>query len=290
MNVELVVDAKSELGEGPVWDERSQSLFWVDIENGHLHSYQVAGDANRVWEVGCKIGAAVVRDGGGMVLATADGFELFDLKSSEKTPIADPENDRPNNRFNDGKCDPQGRFWAGTMSMLGEHKAGSLYVLDQDQSVRHIVDGVTTSNGLGWSPDQSSMYYIDTPTMMARAYRFDGQSGTISDERVAVEIPDGVGRPDGMTVDADGMLWIAHWDGGRVTRWDPVKGRLLETVPVPADRVTSCAFGGTNLDTLFITTARHGLSAEKRAAQPHAGGLFAIQPGVGGMAASRYAG
>ncbi len=290
MNVELVLDARAELGEGPVWDESARILYWVDIESGKLHAHQPGGEPDRVWDVGCKIGAAVVREKGGMVLATADGLELFDLATSKKTLLADPEADRPNNRFNDGKCDPHGRFWAGTMSMVGQSEAGSLYVLESDHAVRRVLSRVTTSNGLDWSPDHATLYYIDTRTMMVRAFDFDSDAGAISNERVAIQIPDGVGRPDGMTIDTDGMLWIAHWDGGRITRWNPGTGERLDTVLLPVDRVTSCTFGGPGLRTLFITTARHGLDADKLASQPHAGGLFAIQPNVGGMPAIKYAG
>ncbi|MFW6170190.1 MAG: SMP-30/gluconolactonase/LRE family protein [Planctomycetota bacterium] len=290
MNGELVIDARAELGEGPVWDSRLECLFWVDIESGKLHAHEPRGEADRVWDVGCKVGAAVPREAGGMVLATAHGFELFDLETSRKTPVADPESDLPDNRFNDGKCDSEGRFWAGTMSMARQREAASLYVLQTDHVVKKVFGGVTTSNGLDWSPDQASMYYIDTPTMKVRKFDFDGISGTIANEHVVVRFPDGVGRPDGMTVDAEGMLWIAHWDGGRVSRWDPRTGKLLDTVLLPVDRVTSCAFGGSDLKTLFITTARHGLDEHALLEQAHAGSVFAVRPGVGGRIANRYAG
>ncbi len=290
MNVELVVDARAELGEGPVWDGTLQRLYWVDIEGGQLHIHQNGGEADRVLSVGCKVGAAVLRAAGNMLLATEHGFEQFDLETCQRTPLADPESHLPGNRFNDGKCDPRGRFWAGTMSMLGQAQAGSLYVLEADHSVRHVLGSVTTSNGLDWSPDGTTMYYIDTPTMIVRAFDYDADTGQIAAQRTVVRIPDGVGRPDGMTVDADGMLWVAHWDGGRITRWNPADGDLLTTVMLPADRVTSCAFGGNDLDTLFITTARHGLSPRQREEQPHAGALFALRPGVHGLPAHPFAG
>jgi len=290
MNVELVIDARCELSEGPVWDSRSEQLYWVDIEGSRLHACQLKAMESLSWNIGCKIGAAVPRESGGMMLATEHGFELLDPENSQKQTLVDPEADRRQNRFNDGKCDSRGRFWAGTMSMAKEPKAGSLYVLEPNHTFRHVLDGVTTSNGLGWSPDDATMYYIDTPTMMARAFDFDVDSGTLSNERVAVHFPDGVGRPDGMTIDAEGMLWIAHWDGGQITRWDPNQGRLLETVRLPVDRVTSCAFGGPDYETLFITTAWHGLDDAQRAAQPHAGSIFAIEPSTGGLPSYRFAG
>ncbi len=239
MQAELVVDARANLGEGPVWDRNSQKLYWVDIEECQLHVHEPGGVLDRIYDVGCKVGAAVPRQEGGMILATQNGFETFDFDTQTRTTLVDPESDLKNNRFNDGKCDVRGRFWAGTMSMVREAKAGSLYVLETDHRVRRLFGNVTTSNGLDWSLDLSTMYYIDTPTMMVRAFDYDADEGSISGERIVVQVPEGVGRPDGMTVDAEGMLWVAHWDGGRVTRWNPLDGRLLATVAIPADRVTS---------------------------------------------------
>lgn len=288
--VDLVVDAQAQLAEGPVWHSQKQVLYWVDIEGAALHIHDPDGAPDSVYPVGCRIGAAVPRRSGGMVLATEDGFEEFDFETGCKTQIADPESHLPNNRFNDGKCDARGRFWAGTMSMVKEKGAGSFYVLEADGLTRHIFGGVTTSNGLGWSPDGRTMYYIDTPTLQVAAFDFDVEHGALSNRRVILTFPEGIGRPDGMTIDAEGMLWIAHWEGGRVTRWNPKNGSLLSTVPVPADRVTCPTFGGKDLDTLFITTARHGLDQAALSRQPHAGGLFALRPGVHGLPAHEFGG
>lgn len=290
MNVSLLVDAQADLGEGPIWDHTLKQLYWVDIEAGQVHIHRPGVELDRVLPVGCKVGTVVPRASGHLMLATAQGFEAFDTDTCQRTTLADPERHLPDNRFNDGKCDAKGRFWAGTMSMTRQQHAGSLYVLDTDHCVRKVLDGVTTSNGLDWSPDLSTMYYIDTPTMKVQAFDYEAQTGAITHQRTAVTIPEGVGRPDGMTVDAEGMLWVAHWDGSRVTRWDPASGELLQTILLPADRVTSCTFGGEQLDTLFITTARHGLTPEQLARQPHAGGLFAAKPGVCGRPANRYGG
>jgi len=288
--VELVVDAKAQLGEGPVWHAPKQLLYWVDIEGAALHVYAPNGAPDTVYPVGCRVGAAVPRSSGGMVLATENGFEAFDFETGSKTPLADPESHLPDNRFNDGKCDARGRFWAGTMSMVKQKEAGSFYVLDPDGTTRHLFGGVTTSNGLGWSPDGRTMYYIDTPTMQVSAFDFDEEQGQLSNRRSIITFPDGIGRPDGMTVDAEGMLWIAHWEGARVTRWNPAEGSLLATVPLPVDRVTCPTFGGKDLDTLFITTARHGLDENALARQPHAGSLFALRPGVTGLPSHEFAG
>ena len=288
--VELVVDAKAQLGEGPVWHAPKQLLYWVDIEGAALHVYAPNGAPDTVYPVGCRIGAAVPRSSGGMILATENGFEAFDFETSAKVPLANPESHLPNNRFNDGKCDVRGRFWAGTMSMVKEKEAGSFYVLEPDGTTRHLFGDVTTSNGLGWSPDGQTMYYIDTPTLQVNAFDFDEEQGQLDNRRVIITFPSGIGRPDGMTVDEEGMLWIAHWEGARVTRWNPADGALLATVSLPVDRVTCPTFGGENLDTLFITTARHGLDEDTLAQQPHAGSLFAFRPGVKGLPSHEFAG
>lgn len=287
--VDLAVDVHAQLAEGPVWHSEKQLLYWVDIEGAALHVHDPNGPVDTVFPVGCRIGAAVPRRSGGMVLATEQGFEAFDFETGSKSPIADPESHLPHNRFNDGKCDERGRFWAGTMSMVKEKEAGSFYVLETDGHTRQLFGAVTTSNGLGWSPDGLTMYYIDTPTLQIAAFDFDAEQGTLDNRRIIFTFPEGVGRPDGMTVDAEGMLWIAHWEGGRVTRWTP-DGKLLTTVQVPADRVTCPTFGGKDLDTLYITTARYGLDETALLRQPHAGGIFVFRPGVEGLPTHEFGG
>lgn len=290
MNADLVLDVRAQLGEGPVWHARQQRLYWVDITAGMVHAHDPAGEPDVAYRVGQLVGAAVPRRSGGLMLATQSGLGSFDLQRQEFTLLAAPEKHLSDNRFNDGKCDPRGRFWAGTMSMVRKSGSGNLYCLDTDGTLRHVFGGVTTSNGLDWSSDQRRMYYIDTPTMQVAAFDYNADTGAISNRRTIITFPDGIGRPDGMTVDADGMLWIAHWDGGRVSRWDPAEGRLLQEIHLPVVRVTSCAFGGPNLDRLFITTARHGLTEEQLRDQPHAGSLFAVSPGVAGLPANEYGG
>ncbi len=290
MTPELVVDARAQLGEGPCWQARTGRLMWVDIEGGKLHVHDPEGEPDAVYEVGMRVGAAVPRIAGGLLLATEQGFQAFDLDARRLELVADPESHLPDNRFNDGKCDPRGRFWAGTMSMTRQPRTASLYVLEPGGSVRRVLEGVTTSNGLDWTEDGKTMYYIDTPTLQVAAFDYDEEQGTIAGRRVVVQFPDGIGRPDGMTLDREGMLWVAHWSGGRVSRWDPAGGRMLAEVKLPATNVTSCAFGGPDLDRLYITTARHRLDEETLAREPHAGGLFAIEPGVAGRPSYEFAG
>jgi sugar lactone lactonase YvrE len=289
-DLKLVWDAKAELGEGPCWDHRSGRLIWVDVLAGRIHFYDPAGGDSRTIRLDRKVGAVVPRLQGGLVLALDNGFHTLDLQTEQLTPLADPESDLPGNRFNDGKCDPAGRFWAGTMDMKEESASGSLYCLNVSGPPVKAASNVTVSNGMDWSLDLHTMYYIDSPTRRVMAYDYDLNIGCISRPRVAVEIPEGEGFPDGMTIDAEGMLWIAQWGGWQVGRYDPATGAKLGSIPVPAAHTTSCAFGGDHLDELYITTARIGLNEEESAQQPHAGGLFRIKPGVKGRAGNFYGG
>jgi len=291
IGVELVLDAKATLGEGAIWDARRGVLYWVDILEGQAHEFNPATGADRFVEVGQPVGTVVARRGGGLMAAVQGGFARLDLETGELSIVNDPEAGLPDNRFNDGKCDPAGRFWAGTMSM-GEDPAGkgSLYVLEADGRAWRALAGVTVSNGIAWSHDHQTMYYIDTARPEVSAFDYDEATGAIANRRTVVTLPPGDGGPDGMTIDAEGRLWVAHWDGGKVTRWDPTSGRLLATLPLPVSRVTSCAFGGTGLDELYITSARTGLSEEEIARQPMAGGLFRARPGLKGVPAYEYAG
>lgn len=285
--LELVVDAKAILGEGPCWDAESRIIYWVDIEQNRINNYDPTKDQSSTIDTGQKVGAVVLTKKGNLLAALQHGFYEIDLTSGNLTPITDPESTKPDNRFNDGKCDPQGRFWAGTMSMKGQKKAGALYVMDKDYSVRQILDGVTTSNGLCWSLDHQTMYYIDSPTKQVTALNYDIESGKISNRRPIVSIPEGEGAPDGMTIDAEGMIWVAQWGGYKVARWNPQTGEKLEEISVPVARVTSCCFGGDNLDELYITTASIGMK-EDQTSQPHAGGLFRYKTKVKGSPTYKF--
>jgi len=288
---ELVLDARAELGEGAIWNSREQVLYWVDITGCKVHAFDPATGADRIIPVGEPVGTIVPRRSGGAMIAVKRGFASLNLDTWEVRIVADPEVHMPDNRFNDGKCDPAGRFWAGTMAMRGERKGkGSLYCLFPDLSVKRMLDGVTTSNGIAWSLDRKTMYYIDTPTLTVWAFDYDESSGSISNRRAAVSAGREMGYPDGMTVDEEGMIWVAYWEGWKVARWDPRNGRLLETVDVPAARVSSCAFGGPKLDTLYITTARGEGGPEDGKSQPHAGGIFMAKPGARGVPAFEFAG
>lgn len=279
---------KALLGEGPHWDPSTGCLWFVDITGQRIFCYNPATEQTESFRFEDTVSTWVPRAQGGAVLTLGRRFCAWDWQTGQLNPLAEVEPDLPNNRFNDGKCDAKGRFWAGTLDKGESEPLGALYCLDVDLSVRKVLDGVTVSNGLGWSPDNRTMYYIDTPTHLVFAFDFDLDRGTLSNRREILRIDQGM--PDGMTVDAEGMLWIAHWGGARVSRWDPMRATLLEEHPLPVDRVTSLAFGGPELTQLFVTTARQGLPSETAGRQPFAGHLFTMTTSVPGLLAYSFGG
>jgi sugar lactone lactonase YvrE len=286
-----VLEHRCRLGEGPVWDVRNQRILWLDILAGDIHQDHPETGRHRRFNIGEMIGAIALRERGGLVAATKSGFAFIDPEGETVEHIANPEADKPGNRFNDGKCDPEGRFWAGTMSLQDEPGAGALYILLPEGAVEHKLDGISISNGLAWSLDGQTFYYIDTPTFRVVAFDYDAGTGCIERPRTVIHVPRDLGDPDGMTIDTEGMLWIAHWDGWQVTRWDPTTGTLLSRIELPVARVTSCTFGGDRLQDLYITTASAGLSGEQLAAQPLAGSLFVVKDlGFQGLPPAEYAG
>ncbi|MBA2556928.1 MAG: SMP-30/gluconolactonase/LRE family protein [Chloroflexi bacterium] len=285
----LVLDARARLGEGPVWDVRQQVLWWVDIVGRAVHRFTPGDGSDRTTNVAGDVGAVVIREGGGLVAALPGGFWTLDPETGHAEQLAAVEEDRPGNRMNDGKCDPAGRFLAGTMAFDTRPGAGSLYRLDAHRSVTRLVAGVTISNGLGWSPDGRTLYYIDTPTRRVDAFSYDPMTRAIADRRSVLEIEDGAGDPDRMTVDRDGCLWVALWGGWAVRAYRP-DGTLARIVRLPVAQVTSCTFGGADFGDLYITTAWDGLGAEERQRQPLAGGVFRTRPGACGLPPHRYLG
>ncbi|WP_137790272.1 SMP-30/gluconolactonase/LRE family protein [Bacillus sp. E(2018)] len=287
---ELVLPAKASLGEGPCWDSEQSVLYWVSILDKKVNIYDPRSHQNKEIQLDQMVGTVVPRESGGLVVALQKGFYFLDLNTEELAPVVDPEHELPENRFNDGKCDPFGRFWAGTMSLSEEAKKGSLYCLDHDLHVEKKREHLTISNGLAWSPDQSYMYLIDTPTKKVTRFQYDLQTGHIQNATDVISFPEGVGAPDGMTIDEEGMLWIAHWGGAQVSRWNPETGEQLSSIPIPSLNVTSCTFGGENMDELYVTTARKNTSAENLERFPEAGGLFKVRPGVKGIPAYSFKG
>jgi sugar lactone lactonase YvrE len=285
-SAQLVLDARAELGEGPLWDPCVRRLFWVDILAGRLHAFDPASGADRSWLVGDRLGMVAPRARGGLVLALRDQLAAFDPERAEvpPAPLARPPVHPPGNRFNDGKCDPAGRLWVGTKADDNAAGAGTLWRFSGDGRAEAMVTAVTISNGLAWDVARRRFYYIDTPTRTVAAYDYDPDTGAIANRRVAIAVGPEDGFPDGMTIDEDGMLWIAHWGGHQVIRWNPDSGRALRRIRLPVSQPSCCAFGGEQLDRLYITSARENLGPDQLAAEPLAGGLFVAEPGVRGFA------
>jgi len=285
----LVLDARAELGEGPVWDERGGLLLWVDISRHELHRFDPASSVDETIDVGQHLGAVAVRAAGGYVLALERGFGVLEAPDAGVELVAEVLPGGSGTRFNDGACDSAGRFWAGTYADDEAEGAGALYCLEPDRSVRRLLDSVTISNGIDWSLDGRTMYYVDSSTQRVDAFDFDAESGSIANRRALIEIPREGGLPDGLTVDAEGFLWVALWGGSAVHRYRP-DGSLERIVRLPVSLVTSCCFGGADLEDLYITSAAYELTPEQLAAEPQAGGLFRHRPGVRGRRPNPYRG
>lgn len=289
-NHEVILDENFELGEGPIWCANRKVLFWVDILQGHLHTCDPAAGTDSVIQVDQAIGTVVPCQAGGVMLALHHGFAHLDLETGKVKMLCDPESDKPANRFNDGKCDPAGRFWAGTMDFDAAEEAGSLYCMDLDGSVTRKLDKISVSNGIVWNSRCDTMYFIDTFTQLIEAFDYDNATGEISNRRTAIKTEGEQGFPDGMSIDTDDNIWVAMWGGYGVTCWDPRTGKKLDKIELPASQTTACAFGGENLDELYITSASTKLSPEQLKEQPHAGNLFRATPGVTGVKAYTYKG
>lgn len=288
MEAQLLLDTKALLGEGPIWNHETQQLYWVDIEKRQLHLYTPDTGEDNFFDTGERVGTVVPVESGGALVALQDGIHSMGLQDGDLSLIVNPLPEGI--RFNDGKCDPLGRLWVGSMHMEGKKGAASLYMLDNEQQIHQKLDSVTISNGIIWSLDSKTMYYIDTPTRQVKAFDFEPATGEISNGRIVVNIPKENGAPDGMTIDEQGMLWIGHWGGGMVGRYNPESGEMIQKIEVPALNVTACAFGGEKLDQLYITTASVGMSEEQMQEYPLAGGLFVAEPGVRGVPADFYRG
>jgi len=287
--VECVVRENFLLGEGPLWNVRDESIWWVDILAPALHRLTPATGARKVWPMPSSIGSFVFRPGGDLLAGLRSGFAFFDPRTSAFTPVAAPETSLPKNRPNDGKCDRDGRYWCGTMMDGGMEPTGSLYRIDRDRSCRKFLSDIRVPNSIAFSPDGRTMYFTDTRQGDIRAYEYDRAAGTLGTMRVIAPAGHAPGSPDGSTVDADGCLWSARYGGGMVVRITPA-GKVDRAIRLPVTQVTAAAFGGPKLDTLYITTAAQRLAPEELAKQPLAGSLFAVRPGVSGLPEADYAG
>ena len=286
--LEIAADVAADLGEGPIWDDETGTLLFVDSTIGRIYRLTpMSGTLSRL-EVGQQIGVAIPRKRGGLAVSARDGLMSVDDMGhgSLLVPI---EQGREDLRMNDAKCDSRGRLWSGTFSLKFERKAGALYRVDEELAQTRVQDGVSISNGIAWSPDETTMYYVDTATRGIDMFDYDVATGSATDRRRFVEIDRAFGLPDGITVDAEGHVWVALYLGGVVRRYHP-DGRWVAQVTLPVARVTSCGFGGPDLDDLYITSANQALVDDGRPHEPHAGALFRCRPGVRGLPTHRFAG
>lgn len=280
-----LVPGDAMLGEGPVWDVRENALYWVDIKGPTVFRWTAANGATDRWTPPYQIASLAPVASGGFIAGTRRGFAWADPATNRYDVTVNPEGDRPGNRFNDGKVDRHGRFWAGTMDDAERASSGALYRLDIDLTATRVDDGYRVTNGPAFDRAGLVMYHTDSARQTI--FAFDLQSdGSVQNRRVFAQFASGQGYPDGMTVDTDDCLWVAFWDGGCVRRFAP-DGRQIDEIALPVPRVTSCTFGGEDLTTLFVTTARIGLDPQTH---PLAGSLFSLRPGVAGLADTAFAG
>jgi sugar lactone lactonase YvrE len=281
--VSTVLTAKMQIGEGPVWDAKSQRLWWVDIVGQELNVFDPADGSNRSYAFEDIVTSASPREKGGVLLTLRRSIAMFDPASGKLETLAEVERDQPGNRFNDGKTDRQGRHWAGTMGDVDwNHPIGNLYRIGADAKPVRMAEGICCSNGIGWSPDNKTMYFCESFAHVIHQYDFDAVSGDIANRRVFTTV-NPASFPDGLTVDAEGFVWSAQPVFGRIARYDP-NGQLERIIELPVSRGTSVMFGGPELDTLYVTTMRTTLDDRQLAEEPLAGCLLAIQPGVKGIA------
>lgn len=281
--VELVLKMDSKLGEGAFWDHQSKQFYWVDILNKQLYIYNPETGENKNFEMPSRIGTVVPQTDSTAVVALDDGIYIQNIKSGVLSLLSDVEATKTENRFNDGKCDPNGNLWVGSMHLAEKEPNAKLYKITPEGNATAMLDSITISNGIVWTKDDKTMYYIDTPTAKIRAFDYDSETATISNERVAVKIPNELGYPDGMAIDSEDKLWVGMWNGNAVIRFDPKTGEVLEKIEVPAHNVTSCAFGGPELKTLYITTASVDMTPDEKENYPLAGSVFKVKTRVSGM-------
>jgi sugar lactone lactonase YvrE len=283
-SAELALKADALLGEGPLWDARGSALFWLDIFGKRIHRFNPASGAHTEAETTDQVACIGFAGEHRLIAGTDKGIQFVDPRDGALEPICNPELAEPTNRFNDGKIDPWGRFIAGTMSTIGKPGRGALFCVDNEFHVTQLLEGLSISNGLDWSPDGKTLYLIDSA--VKRVFAFDYMEGPrLANKRIVIDASDEAETKllDGMCVDQEGMLWVCHFGSGRLVRWDPACGRRLETVAVPAPKTTSCAFGGPDMKTLFITSARTGLDEKTLSTWPLSGSLFKVECYVGGF-------
>lgn len=272
---DIIVDHKCQLGEGPVWDEQNHCIWWVDILDKKIHQYKLHSKHHEVITLEEMPGSIALIDNSELLVAVESGIILIDRKTKSTEKLVTIHDKQSGLRFNDGKCDPYGNFWVGTMALTGYDKKGCVYMFDSDKNISVKIADTKVSNGMAWDENKEKFYFIDTPTQQVVSYDFN-INGKLKNKRIVIKIPDDNGKPDGMTIDTEGMLWVAMWGGGKIMRWNPTNGELLDEMQLPVSQVTSCTFGGKEMNDIYVTSALTGLSEQEIKEQPQAGCLFVL--------------
>jgi len=289
IDIECVWPAEALLGEAPYWHAEEEAVYWVDIDGRKVFRYDPCSGRRHVVEQDHEVGCLVPRKGGGFIAGIDAGLAWINSDLMVADVFASPEKDNPRTRFNDGKCDRRGRFWVASADRNETEAIAALYVVDVSGEITKVMSDVIVGNGMGWSPDNRTMYFTETGRGTIHAFDYDIETGTIGNQQVFATVPEAKGYPDGLTVDADGFVWSAHWSGWRVTRYTP-DGLIDQEILLPVPCVTSLTFGGDSLDRLFITTARIGLNDQQLKEAPLSGGLFAVDVGIQGISETEFAG
>jgi len=286
MKADVLYASQCTLGESPLWHAERKCCFWVDIENGILYEFNWAKNSTRHWKFNYRLTLVLQGKNDQLILALDARIARFDLETEQIEWLVYVEKGSET-RCNDGACDSLGRLWVGTMHLTNRKGTGALYFIDKDIKVQKKINNTSVSNGITWSLNNSRLYYIDSPTQVVQSFIFEEKTGEIVFEKNVIQIPNKMGSPDGMALDEEGMLWIAHWGGFGIYRWNPQKGELIEKIEVPVPQVSSCSFVGENLDNLLITTARENMKEDELKKYPQSGDTFLVKLNVKGVASNK---
>ena len=288
MEPKIILECNCFLGESPYWHKTSNSFFWVDIEGGILYKYHMTTKETKHWKFNHKLSLVIEGDNDNLILALDLKIASFDLITEKLEWLSKLDGNGIVHRFNDGKCDDKGTLWIGALNKIFEPNSGSLYSVGKEMKFKKHIDNLTISNGIAWTEDNKTMYFIDSPTQQVRAYDFDSINNKITFQKIVIQVPKDLGSPDGMAIDKNGNLWIAHYGGHGVFCWDPTKGEIIDKIQLPIPNVTSCCFGGKDLDQILITSAMENLSKEDIEKHPLSGNTFIVKSKTQGFLPNKF--
>ena len=288
MEPKIILDCSCHLGESPYWHKTSNSFFWVDIDRGILYKYHIATKKTKHWKFNHKLSLVIEGENDNLVLALDLKIASFHLITEELKWLSILNGNNIVHRFNDGKCDIKGTLWIGTLNKNFKSNSGSLYSIGKEMKFKKQIDNITVSNGIAWTENNKIMYFIDSPTQQVKAYKYDTKNNEIIFHKIAIQVPKELGSPDGMAIDKNGNLWIAHYGGHGVFCWDPKKGEIIDKISLPVPNVTSCCFGGKNLDHILITSAKENLSKKDIGKFPLSGNTFIVKTNTQGFLPNKF--